>query len=234
MSDVRILIVDDNRDFAYLLELSLEAVEGCRVVGIATDGSSALDAVRHLEPDVMLLDMALPETDGFEILKAIRLMTRVPLVFVMSAIRSREISEEAMALGAAHYFIKPIDLDALMGIIRVAFSGRLGTAERASKLLNTLKVPPGIRGFKYLKSMIIQSINSRTPDFSAFVRRCAAENGTDTEAVRRAMRYAIRVAWDRDTGGRDSFFFHWKREGNSAPDAEDFVREAVRRISANA
>ena len=45
------------------------------------------------------------------------------------------------------------------------------------------------------------------------------------------MRYAIGVAWDRDAGGRDSFFYPWKRDGNVAPDAEDFVQAAVRKIT---
>ncbi len=232
MSDVRILIVDDNRDFAYLLELSLTTVDGCSVVGIAADGRSALDAVWRLKPDVMLLDMALPETDGFEILKAIGKMTHIPLVIVMSAIRSREISEEAMALGATHYFIKPIDIGALTSIIRDAFGGRLGAAEKASKLLHTLKIPPSIRGFKFLKDIIVKTLSGGAPDFSVIVRRYATENGSETEAVRRAMRYAIRVAWDRDAGSPDSFFWQWKKYGNTAPDAEVFVQEAIRRISA--
>lgn len=233
MSDVRILIVDDNRDFAYLLELSLAAVDGCRVVGVAEDGRSAFAAVCQLQPDVVLLDIALPETDGFEILKDISKMSHSPVVFVMSAIRSREISEEAVALGAAHYFIKPIDLSALMNIIRGAFGGTLGAAEKATRLLQTLKIPPGIRGYKYLKDTILYSINDNAPAFYALVRRCAVENGTDTEAVRRAMRYAIGVAWDKDAGSKDSFLYAWKRDRKTAPDAEDFVREAVRHISAN-
>ncbi len=231
MSDVRILIVDDNRDFSYLLELSLEAVDGCRVVGIAENGSGALEAVSRLQPDVVLLDIALPETDGFEILRDIGRMTRSPLVFVMSAIRSREICEEAVALGAAHYFIKPIDLSALTRIIREAFGGMLGTAEKAAKLLNTVKIPPGIRGFKYLKAIIVSSSSNEMPDFGALVRRCAAEYRVDTDAVRRAMRYAIGVAWNRDSGKRDSFFYLWKRDRKTPPDAEDFVEEAVRHIT---
>lgn len=231
MSDVRILIVDDNRDFSYLLELSLDAVDGCRVVGIAEDGRSALMAVGRLQPDVVLLDIALPETDGFEILKNIGKMTRSPLVFVMSAIRSREICEEAVALGAVHYFIKPIDLSALTRIIRDAFGGMLGAAEKAAKLLHVLKIPSGIRGFQYLKAIIVSSASNETPDFGALVRRCAAEYRVDTDAVRRAMRYAIRMAWDRDSGKGDSFLYVWKRDRKTPPDAEDFVREAVRHIS---
>ena len=230
MSDVRILIVDDNRDFSYLLELALAAVDGCRVVGVAADGGSALDAVNRLHPDVMLLDMALPETDGLEILKVVGKMSRSPLVFVMSVIRSREICEEAVALGAAHYFVKPIDISAFARIIREAFADRLGAAEKTSKLLNILKVPPDIRGFKYLKEVIIYSINDGAPRFNMIVRRVAMESGADSDAVRRAIRYAISVAWDRDTGSQESFFFPWKRVGDVAPDAEDFVREAVRKM----
>ena len=193
MSDVRILIVDDNSDFSYLLELSLDTIDGCRVVGIAEDGRSALEAVRRLEPDVVLLDIALPETDGFEILRDIGKMTRSPLVFVMSAIRSREIGEEAVALGAAHYFIKPIDLQALTRIIRDAFGGMLGASEKAAKLLHTLKIPPGSRGFKYLKAIIVSASRNEMLDFGALVRRCAAEYSAD--ATRFAARCATPSAW---------------------------------------
>lgn len=230
MSDVSILIIEDNRDFAYLLKLLIADIPGCRVAGTVEDGANALEAVRRTSPDVVLLDIALPAVDGLEILKSINNIPRAPLVFVMSVIRSRQILEEATALGAAHYFIKPIDIDALTRIIRLAFGDSLPAAERVTKLLHAHRIPPDIKGFRYLRDIIIDTINQSTPDFGALVCRIAERDGVSAEAVRRAVRYAISVAWDRDNGDDpQSLFFAMKRNREGRPDIRRFARDAAQK-----
>ena len=66
----RVLIVDDHATFRATARQLLEA-EGFEVVGEAADGASALEAIARLRPDVVLLDVQLPDTDGFEVARCV-------------------------------------------------------------------------------------------------------------------------------------------------------------------
>ena len=112
-----VLIVDDHPSFRASARAMLEA-EGFEVVGEAEDGASALEAVRLLEPDVILLDVQLRDTDGFELCEYLcrdGLRTRVVLV------SSREASDYGglVETSAARGFISKADLsgDAVRSVL---------------------------------------------------------------------------------------------------------------------
>jgi DNA-binding NarL/FixJ family response regulator len=78
-----VLIVDDHRDFRAWAGVLLEQA-GYRVVGEAVDGEAAVQATRRLRPDVVLLDVRLPDIDGFEVAKRLSAGDRVPAVILVS------------------------------------------------------------------------------------------------------------------------------------------------------
>lgn len=78
-----VLIVDDHRSFRASVRALLEA-EGFAVVGEAADGRAALDAVRALQPDVVLLDVQLPDIGGFEVAAVLATARRPPAVILTS------------------------------------------------------------------------------------------------------------------------------------------------------
>jgi DNA-binding NarL/FixJ family response regulator len=82
----RVLIVDDHPSFRATARVLLES-EGFEIVGEAEDGRSALAAVALLEPDVVLLDVQLPDFDGFEVAKrlAMTLNGTMPVIVLMSS-----------------------------------------------------------------------------------------------------------------------------------------------------
>jgi DNA-binding NarL/FixJ family response regulator len=80
----RVLIVDDHPSFRAGARLLLEA-EGYEVVGEAVDGAGALDAARRLRPDVVLLDVQLPDIDGFEVSTRITAADDAPAVVLVSS-----------------------------------------------------------------------------------------------------------------------------------------------------
>jgi DNA-binding NarL/FixJ family response regulator len=84
-----VLIVDDHSGFRSTVRSLLEA-EGLEVVGEAVDGASALEAVKNLKPDLVLLDIQLPDMDGFEVAQELRLDGRRAVVVLTS---SRDLSE---------------------------------------------------------------------------------------------------------------------------------------------
>jgi DNA-binding NarL/FixJ family response regulator len=116
----RFLIVDDHGDFRRQARALLEA-EGLFVVGEAVDGSSALDEVAALRPDVVLLDIGLPDIDGFEVAARLAGSDPAPGVVLIS---SREAATYGgrVAASTAAGFVRKDDLsaDAIAELIPVA------------------------------------------------------------------------------------------------------------------
>lgn len=92
-----VLIVDDHAGFRTRARKLLES-EGFAVVGEATDGGSALALTRELEPDVVLLDVQLPDLDGFEVARQLTSNGRRPAVVLIS---SRDAADFGSLLGGA-------------------------------------------------------------------------------------------------------------------------------------
>ena len=103
-----ILIVDDNAGFRVQARAVLES-DGFEVVGEATDGESGLDAARSLRPDLVLLDLGLPDIDGFEVARVLAIDGPPPLVVLTS---SREASSYGPRLSVSRVlgFIAKDDL----------------------------------------------------------------------------------------------------------------------------
>ena len=80
----RLLIVDDHADFRTSAQALLE-LEGFDVVGLAEDGEDALDAVERLGPDVVLLDVQLPDMDGFDVARALAAREDAPRIVLISS-----------------------------------------------------------------------------------------------------------------------------------------------------
>ena len=104
MATGTILVVEDERNIASLIQLYLEK-EGYRVA-LCDDGGAALDAFDRAKPALVLLDVMLPGMDGFEICKALRARSRVPVIMLTA--RDQEIDRVlGLELGADDYVAKP-------------------------------------------------------------------------------------------------------------------------------
>jgi two-component system KDP operon response regulator KdpE len=113
----KVLVVDDEPALARALAINLRA-HGWEVV-TAADGRSALDAAATEHPDVIVLDLGLPDIDGTEVLAGLRGWTKVPIV-VLSARQHGEDKVEALDLGADDYVTKPFAMNELMARLRAA------------------------------------------------------------------------------------------------------------------
>jgi DNA-binding response OmpR family regulator len=113
----RILIVDDNPNLAEALTVSLNR-EGYESI-LAGDGVQGLDAARGNDPDLVILDLMLPGIDGFEVCRALRQESKVPIL-VLSA-KGEEVDKVlAMELGADDYMTKPFSMKELLARIRAS------------------------------------------------------------------------------------------------------------------
>ena len=102
----RLLIVDDDRRARGLLRILFESDEGYEVVGEADDGREAIAMARHLSPDVVLLDLAMPGMGGLEALPLILAVAPMAKVAVLSALDEADVAEAAFRQGAVGYVTK--------------------------------------------------------------------------------------------------------------------------------
>lgn len=119
MSDVgaQILIVDDELQIRRFLRISLEA-NGYHVHETAT-GEEAIVRAAQLRPDVVILDMGLPDMDGLEVLKRLREWTQTPVIIL--SVRDNDTDKvAALDSGADDYLTKPFSIEELMARIRTA------------------------------------------------------------------------------------------------------------------
>ena len=106
--EVRVLVVDDDFAVAALHEGFVGELAGFTVVGVAHTGEEALAAVRRLRPDLVLLDVYLPDLTGLEVLRRLREEGEPAVdVIVITAAREVETVRTAMAGGVLHYLVKP-------------------------------------------------------------------------------------------------------------------------------
>ena len=108
----RILLVDDENDFIELLQYKL-AGQGYDFI-VANDGVQALSQARQFKPDLILLDILLPDLDGLSVCEILRRQPatkKIPIIF-MSALSS-DVTKRSAAMHAEDFFTKPLDLNRL-------------------------------------------------------------------------------------------------------------------------
>jgi DNA-binding NarL/FixJ family response regulator len=103
---IRVLIADDHRLFAQALEAILATEERIDVVGQADDGAEAVELAKSLEPDVILMDIAMPGMDGFEATRRIRKWKADACILMLTGSNSRTDVDRARTAGAAGYVTK--------------------------------------------------------------------------------------------------------------------------------
>lgn len=189
MSDnIRILIADDNYDFAMTLMGYLEREEGMEIVGRAKDGTEAYQMILETNPDVVLLDMIMPHVDGLGVLERVNdsKMERKPLFIMLSAVGQDKITQKAISLGAQYYIVKPFEIKLLIKRIRelkfyqpAPIKGNYMTREiktqyidiapedkkneenleaLVTNVIHEVGVPAHIKGYQYLREAIMMVI----------------------------------------------------------------------------
>jgi response regulator of citrate/malate metabolism len=106
---IRVLIVDDDFMVAKVHAGFVSALPGFAVVGTASSGGQALEAVQQLRPDLVLLDVYLPDTTGLEVLRRLRARGSAADVIVISAARDVDTIRDALHGGVLNYLVKPFD-----------------------------------------------------------------------------------------------------------------------------
>lgn len=205
-----ILIADDNIALCTSLKEYLDARDGYTVVGVAPNGVKALEMAEELKPDYMLLDIVMPELDGFGVLSALE--GKKPQVIMMSQLATDGFVQKAMQYGASYFLAKPFDYDRLIGLLnelgapqqpapKPATSKHIRSLdEKIANLFISVGIPAHIKGYQFLREAIKMTIE--TPDIiNSITKRLypsiAERYQTSPSKVERAIRHAIEVAWNR-------------------------------------
>lgn len=117
----RVLLVDDAEDLRVLLRLAMMKSNGLTVVGEAADGVEAVQRATELQPDLVMLDLAMPRMDGLEALPLIRAAVPDVRVIVLSGFSQGALADKAIEAGADHYVVKGGSIRALLELAEKLF-----------------------------------------------------------------------------------------------------------------
>ena len=246
----RVLVADDDRSFVSAISAAISQRDELELVGCAFDGLEAIGMIEMSNPDVVILDMIMPNLDGIGVLERLspKCNDDSPIFILVSAIASEKIAAKAISLGADYFMRKPLDSEALMNILTYfardeavecaeesAFGLRLvknkndkpDIEKLVTDTIHEIGIPAHIKGYQYLRHAIIMAvdnldvINSITKELYPTV---AKDFNTTPSRVERAIRHAIEVAWDRgDTDILNSFFGYTIANSKGKPTNSEFI-----------
>ena len=257
----KILIVDD-------IELNREilavALGDTYPVLEAGNGNQAIEILREHSEDIaaILLDLIMPKVDGLGVMEKLRedkTIRKMPVIIVLSAIGQESVTEDAFALGASYYIMKPFNRDIILDKIHRVCRGRIKAAGAVhtdvkkvqpyldketyieqnletdvTQMLHEIGIPAHIKGYQYLRDAIIMSVRD-TEMLSSVTKilypTIAKTHKTTPSRVERAIRHAIEVAWGRgELDTLNSLFGYTVNGGKGKPTNSEFIALITDRI----
>lgn len=248
----KIMIVDDNKEFVKLLTMFIDSQDDMEVIDTLYDGQNAKNKIKELQPDILLLDIIMPEKDGLGVLEDIEKDSelKMPLTIVMSAIGQEKITQKAISLGATYYVVKPFDMSVLADRIRdlidcnsdsnsnvnstlnYTTNGKMVKAVvplevRVTNMIHNVGVPAHIKGYQYIREAIMLAVENEDIINSitkTLYPTLASTFSTTPSRVERAIRHAIEVAWNRgQIEMHDKIFGYTVNSNKGKPTNSEFI-----------
>lgn len=242
MKPIRTLVIDDDQEIAGVHTGFLLAYGGFDVVGVANSGAEALEMVRELKPELILLDIHLPDMSGIEVLRATRNLPGDPVdVIAITAARELETVRAAMAGGVLHYLVKPFNskvlrhrlddyvrhrasidehISASAGPLDQDRIDRLLKAATAGTPSETKPAEPAVSLPKGLSQPTLQAVVGalRSADTGASASEVAGQLGLARVSARRYLEFLVtrgsaRIVPKYGAAGRPEKFYVWTRGG---------------------
>lgn len=121
-----VLICDDNEGVRALVGMIVETTLGLTVVGEATDGNEAIVEAKRLQPDVIILDLAMPNLSGLDAIPVLGRIAPNAQIIVFSGFAKANVAEQVLALGAVSYLEKGASPEKIVAAIRQALADAAG------------------------------------------------------------------------------------------------------------
>ena len=253
----KVMIVDDNKEFVKLLTMYINTQEDMEVVHTAFDGQDVIEVIKDKNPDVLLLDIIMPERDGLAVLEDMvkNQDTTMPTTVVMSAIGQEKITQKAIALGATYYVVKPFDMATLVDRLRDLLSNEVvidiknqgiscgisaskvndvSLEVRTTNMIHDVGVPAHIKGYQYIREAILLAVENEdiiNAITKTLYPTLARKFNTTPSRVERAIRHAIEVAWNRgQIEMHDKIFGYTVNSNKGKPTNSEFIAMIADRL----
>lgn len=215
------------------------------------DGTNAISAIKQSKPDVLLLDVVMPEKDGLTVLEELsdEVGMEKPLIVIMSAIGQEKVTQKAISLGATYYVVKPFDMITLIDRVRdilkekdevkeeymVAYGNKsLPLEVRVTQMIHDVGVPAHIKGYQYIREAIMLAVNDEDIINSitkTLYPTLSEKFNTTPSRVERAIRHAIEVAWNRgQIEMHEKIFGYTVNSNKGKPTNSEFIAMIADRI----
>ena len=249
---ISVLIADDNSELAKELSDYIGAQADMRVASVAENGKEAYELIKETSPDVVILDMVMPELDGIGVLKKLQSAptSKKPVVIVYSISTLVRTVETVLNLGADYYLLKPQSPERVCDTIR-EFTGVIAPQKASlpevktdaksydletivTDFIHELGVPAHIKGYQYIRSAIMMVVENM--DLLNFITKqlypdIAKAYNTTASRVERAIRHSIEVAWSRGKPETmNDIFGYTIHTGKGKPTNSEFIAMVADRI----
>jgi response regulator of citrate/malate metabolism len=230
---IRVLVVDDDFMVAKVHSGFVGRLPGFAVVGVAHNGAAALEAVAELRPDLVLLDIYLPDMSGIEVLRRLREQQPDVDVLVISAAKEVDTVRTALRGGVVNYLLKPFDQDALRDRLQhYAAAHRSLTSTVAQSELDRLfgsttpparpAAPPRLpKGLSPESADLVAGVLRATDD-DLSASECAGRTGLSRVSARRYLEYFVEIGRAEvrlryGAAGRPQRRYAWRRAAAGSP-----------------
>jgi len=221
---IKIIIADDNRNFCQMLQSSLQSQEDFSIVGVANNGLEAWELIQTQEPDVIILDLVMPNLDGLGVLERINSRTTVarPKIIMQTAFGQESLTHQAMMLGVDYFILKPFDLDILSKRIRslplvvptaipeqfsssaypivTTARNEYNLVSEVTTMMHQIGIPAHVKGYQYIRDailMVVEDVSLLGAVTKELYPGIAKKHNTASSRVERGIRHAIELAWER-------------------------------------
>ena len=220
---IKIIIADDNQNLCQMLQNYLQSQENLSIVGVANNGLEAMELIQTQEPDLIILDLVMPNLDGLGVLERINARTTMtrPKVIMLTAFGQEALTHEAMMFGVDYFILKPFDLDILGKRIRSLTQDTPSTPQLSSSsaspiattvgskhdlvsevtsMMHQIGIPAHVKGYQYIREAIlrvVEDVSLLGAVTKELYPSIAKKFDSAPSRVERGIRHAIELAWER-------------------------------------
>lgn len=239
----QVLIADADEQFRNGLVAALEDNKEFEVMGVAADGQEALQIASENRPDIIILDLLLPQYDGISVLDLISVRYTDCKAFVATEFISNYIISALAARRVSALLKKPCSAQCVVDRINETLQqSNLPIEERVpdllrqiTKMIHDIGVPANIKGYRYLREAIklavedMDRINNMT---ECIYKPIALTDNSTPKRVQNAIIRAIDIAWDRgDLDTLQSFFGYTVSNTKGKPTNSEFIALLADKLS---